>query len=138
MRNGYAVQKIAMRPKQENTMTPTVAWVLLAGRRGPRVYEYHGPDRGLCALKHAIRITAPPPGPDTPELARDIAAALEEAHRNRAFDSLILAAGPRMLGLLRRAMSAPLRAVVAAELCNDLTTLSDEELARHLGGAIAL
>jgi protein required for attachment to host cells len=52
--------------------------------------------------------------------ARQIAAELEASHRREGFDRTVLMAGPAFIGLVRSAMSAPVRATLVAEVRKDL------------------
>ena len=52
--------------------------------------------------------------------AERIVVQLERARRQRDFDGLVLVAGPPFLGLLRRALTEPLRQMVRGELPKDL------------------
>lgn len=54
------------------------------------------------------------------QFAREVARAVDEARVRQEFDRLVLVAGPRMLGLLREALPATCRSVVAAEVAKDL------------------
>lgn len=64
--------------------------------------------------------------------ARRIATQLEEAHRKKRFDGIVLMAGPAFLGLLRAALPAALRATVAAEIRKDLVHQTKGVVQAHL------
>jgi protein required for attachment to host cells len=51
--------------------------------------------------------------------ALEVARTVDGARTRREFDRLVLIAAPRMLGLLRKALPAPCRSVVAAEVPKD-------------------
>jgi protein required for attachment to host cells len=51
--------------------------------------------------------------------ALEVARTIDSARTRHEFDRLVLIAGPRMLGLLRKALPAPCRSVVAAEVPKD-------------------
>ncbi|MDN3721966.1 host attachment protein [Roseibium salinum] len=56
-------------------------------------------------------------------------------HRAAAdFDRLVIIAEPRMLGLLRDALPAPLKSVVNAEIAKDLSNLPAAELYTAIAG----
>ena len=59
---------------------------------------------------------------------RSSLALLEQHRRDGEFDALIVAAAPRMLGLLRDEMSAQLRQLVQREIDKDLSGLDQPEL----------
>jgi len=54
------------------------------------------------------------------QFAKEVAQTLDGARTRHEFDRLVIVAGPRMLGLLRDALSEPCRSVVAAEVAKDL------------------
>jgi protein required for attachment to host cells len=64
------------------------------------------------------------------DLARQIAEAVDRGRTRHEFDRLVIMAGPRMLGLIREALPAPARALVALEVPKDLAHL-DEEAVRN-------
>lgn len=67
--------------------------------------------------------------------ARSIAAATAASRRDSGFDRLVLVAGPRFLGLLRRAMPATLRARVIAEIRKDWVHLPTATLRLRVASA---
>jgi protein required for attachment to host cells len=69
---------------------------------------------------------------DQEDFARRIADEIERARYAGNFDRLVLAAGPRMLGLIRAALPAPSRAAVAAEVAKDLVRFEGHALIEHL------
>lgn len=75
------------------------------------------------------------------ERLRFAAHVLEETAREWAggtYDRILLAAGPRLLGVLRDRMPAPLKAQVMAELDKDLVKVPVIDLPDHLGGVLAV
>ena len=52
--------------------------------------------------------------------AKDVARTIEAARSRNEFDRLVLIAAPRMLGMLREALPASCRDMVAAEIAKDL------------------
>jgi protein required for attachment to host cells len=68
--------------------------------------------------------------------ARKLAGILEAELAAKRFDRLVLVAPPPMLGDLREALSAKVRAKVAAELAHDLVKTPHAELPKHLEGAL--
>lgn len=64
--------------------------------------------------------------------AARVAAQLEEASQQGRFDELRLAAAPRFLGALRKALSPAVSKSVTLELDKDLIHLDDREVARRL------
>jgi protein required for attachment to host cells len=70
--------------------------------------------------------------------AEEVAAALEAEHRKGAFDKLVIAAPPAMLGDLRVALPKAVAATVVAELHKDLVKTPEHELLQHFGDVQAL
>jgi len=64
--------------------------------------------------------------------ARQVAAALDAAHRRDGFDRTVLVAGPAFIGLLRSALSEPVRATLAAEVRKDLIHHDDETIQAYV------
>jgi len=66
---------------------------------------------------------------------RDVAAELDRAVREHGIKSLVLAAPPKALGLLRKEMTDSVQACVKAEIAKDLARLSTHEIEKYLAGA---
>jgi protein required for attachment to host cells len=64
--------------------------------------------------------------------ARHVVAWLQEAMNTRRFDALHIAAAPRFLGLLRKAMSSELSRLVVREIDKDWVQTDDADLAARL------
>jgi protein required for attachment to host cells len=141
-------------------------WVLVAHRAGARLFESGVPGAGLRRIEEiphpAGRLENRQIGSDKPgrsfdshgagrhalgkehdeaetvaqAFAHKLAAHLDNARANNAFDKLVLVAEPRFLGMLRAALSAPTAARVSADVEKDLGHVSDHDLPAHLGGAI--
>lgn len=62
------------------------------------------------------------------QFARRVAQHLHDALQQRRFDELRIAAAPRFLGLLRKALSPQVQATVASELSKDLVHLGAGEI----------
>jgi protein required for attachment to host cells len=69
---------------------------------------------------------------DQEDFAKRIAVELDRARNAGAVDRIVLGAGPRMLGMIRAALSAPCRALVAAEVAKDLVRFDEQRLREHL------
>lgn len=69
---------------------------------------------------------------ERPRLAKHVVRALEAEWSNGSADRIVLTAGPKMLGALRDALPAGLKAHVAAELPKDLSDVPVHALADHL------
>ncbi len=72
------------------------------------------------------------------QFARRIADVLDRAAEYRKFDSLVLVAPPRTLGVLRKALGANAQRKVTAELAKDLTHVPLHDLPNHLGALLRL
>lgn len=64
--------------------------------------------------------------------ARQVAAALDAAYRREGFDRSVLLAGPSFIGLLRSALSEPVRATLVAEVRKDLVHHDDETIQAYV------
>jgi protein required for attachment to host cells len=64
--------------------------------------------------------------------ARQIAAALDAEYRRDGFDRTVLVAGPSFIGLLRSALSEPVRATLVAEVRKDLMRQDDETVQAYV------
>lgn len=67
-----------------------------------------------------------------------LAAMLDEKHREGQFQRLVIAAAPAALGDLRPALSEAVKATIIAELPKDLTNIPTPQLAQHFDGFIAV
>jgi len=66
--------------------------------------------------------------------ARTIADHLDRARGEKLFDRLVLVAPPKMMGELKKCLSAKVLKAIAAEMPKDLTHYEGDELVEHLGG----
>lgn len=153
---------------QFRRMKPIKTWIVVADGARMRVFVNDGPGHGLSELagkalsadiKPSRDIDADRPGrsfdsagqgrhamePPSDSnrhakrlFAGEIADVLKKAHRDTAFDRLILVAAPSMLGDLRAALSKAVQDVVYHELAKDLTHLDERGLAEHLSDMLAL
>lgn len=69
---------------------------------------------------------------ERPRLAKHIVAALEAEWQNGGAGRIVLAAGPKMLGALRKAMPKGLAQEITEEFDKDLSDVPDHALADHL------
>lgn len=69
--------------------------------------------------------------------ARRLAERLTDAHRQHRFDTLRIAAAPRFLGRLRKALDTEVRGLVDKEIDKDLLQLDARALTQHLCGNAA-
>lgn len=70
--------------------------------------------------------------------ARKVAQAIAEAYDEGAFDEVLLAAPPRLLGELRTHLSPELRNTMIGEIQSDLTHLKDRKLLSHIDDLLPL
>ncbi|MBL9072454.1 host attachment protein [Tabrizicola sp.] len=71
---------------------------------------------------------------ERPRLAKHIVAALEAEWQKGGAGRIVLVAGPKMLGVLRKAMPKALTEEIAQEIDKDLSDIPDHALAAHLAG----
>ena len=69
---------------------------------------------------------------ERPRLAKHIVTALEAEWRKGGAGRIVLVAGPKMLGALRKAMPAAIADEIAQEIDKDLSDIPDQDLAAHL------
>jgi len=98
----------------------------LVSDRPGRSYESFGEAR------HAIARENDPRQLEAVRFARRIARRLDEARRKDEFEELIVVAGPPFLGLVRKELSRPTRALVVHEIRKDLVHSPVEALRQHL------
>jgi protein required for attachment to host cells len=127
------------------------AQLRLAGRlvdpEAPAHEQEIGSDRGTRTLERAAvadtarrvayapRSAAPEPRPRKDaamRFARSVAAELDAAYRREGFDRTVLVAGPAFIGLLRSALSEPVRATLVAEVRKDLVHQDDSTVQAYV------
>lgn len=94
--------------------------------RAPRSFDRIGPAR------HAMDKGANPHEQEEASFLDRVAARVGEAEKHNAFAHLVIAAPPRALGLLREALSSPVRARVRAEAALDILDETPEALRARL------
>jgi len=149
-------------------MKPTVTWILIADGARARVLENTGPGRGLNEVPglevtgenlRAGEIMADRPGrafasaghgrsamePSTDpvekqeaDFAKSLADMLDEKLAKKAFDRLIIAAAPKALGVLRKAISSQVQATIMTEKAKDLTRIPNADLVQHFEDVLAV
>jgi protein required for attachment to host cells len=128
-------------------MKPNKTWILLANSREASVLSHDGPGKGLSLLadktwkadpaiefsdragmghsSHGPGVSAVDQG-DPQEhadaaFAKKVLSSIHDDLRAGKFNRLVLAAGPHMLGLLRKAIPEDLQHVLLAEIDKDLS-----------------
>lgn len=99
---------------------------LSAGDRG----RTQGPE--MDPRKSAMEPNTSPHQVELHRFAVEVVRALEQGRLAGAFERLIVAAPPQFLGLLRDGMTAPLRAMLLADLPKRLTDIPDDDVADRL------
>jgi len=99
----------------------------LVPERGMRGYDRTALAEPARKVAYAPRAGGEPrPRKDAAmRFARQIAAELDASRRRDGFDRTVLMAGPAFIGLLRSALSAPVRATLVAEVRKDLVHEDD-------------
>jgi len=139
-------------------MKPLKTWIVLADASKLRIVANDGPNKGLYPIavdatlvKGALPLsdepglTKAPAGPNRgniadPDLksqsedlfARSIVRFVDEAGKQNAFNRLIIAAPPEMLGCIRKHVSPDLKALLRTDLAKDLTSVPMAKLHKHL------
>lgn len=148
-------------------MKPTITWIVVADHQCVKTFENNGPGRGLSPVGQmtfetrlepsreintdrpgrkpaqggAVRSMTPATDPHRAAgeaFVAQIAQSLTDAARENNFRRLILIAPPRALGELRKALPDTVRALVSAEIDEDLTKHSQADLTERLGDYLAV
>jgi protein required for attachment to host cells len=94
-----------------------------AAQLADRELESDRPGRGFSSAtghRHALGGERSSQRHSQTDFAKRIADLVEQARHSHKFDRLVLLAGPRMLGLMRDALSSTTRAQIVAEAAKDL------------------
>jgi protein required for attachment to host cells len=91
-----------------------------------RVHDRFGPGRHSIDSGEQVRAE------ERERFAREIAASLLEAQRQRKFEELIVMAAPAFLGVLRAEFNKPLASAVIAEVPKDLVSQEAAAVAAHV------
>ncbi|MDA3858084.1 MAG: host attachment protein [Roseovarius sp.] len=144
-------------------MKPIVTWVILLTAREAHVVVNTGPGKGLFVLEDKTWSAEPatgysseagighsiagpgvsavdqgdPQGHADQTFAKEIAEDLEAALARKQFDRLVIASGPHMLGVMRKALTRSVQGVLVAEIPKDLSALPLDSLQTHLDEIIA-
>lgn len=125
---------------EDGTLRAALDHDVVASTRSPgRDAESDRPGRSFESANAARHAMEPPTDWKTKErqrLARAVADELLNAVNRKAFDRLVVAAAPEMLGELRGTMDAQVARLVVAEIDKDLTHLKVHQLPEHLGEAL--
>lgn len=126
-------------PKARHHLVPAMDQELIAPRLPTRELVSDRPgrftDQGGQG-RHAMTPETDPHRLVKRRFAHDIATLLNEERKKHAFDRLIVAAAPQLLGDLRAEMSDDLKRVVEAEIAKDFSKLPPWEIAEHLTGVL--
>jgi len=147
-------------------MKPERTWILIADAGSARVYESvpgaahlaekpslkleeslppgrdladDRPGRsnpGVGSSRHGLQPTSDPRREMKRQFAGTVAEMLDREAGSRAFDKLVIAAPPVMLGDLRKVLTERVRASVTVELDKDLTKIPIAELESYIHGVL--
>jgi protein required for attachment to host cells len=104
-------------------------WILVADSQHIRLLKKDGHHLKLLEEQ---KLHSDHSGKGELKLAHDIADRLDASAHAHAYDRLILAAPPHMLGDLRKILSHTVQARIAAEIDKDLTKMNDAVLHEEL------
>lgn len=113
-------------------------------RSGPRTHDMmsdkSGRTQGFAGASGGAAMTArvDPHEQEEARFTEHLAGEINHAALEKKFDRLILAAPPRTLGILRKALSEHASTRVIAELDKDLTKASPADLAGHIESHLAV
>lgn len=97
----------------------------LASDAPGRSYDSHGEGR------HGMEPSTPPKDREARRFADEIARCVDEGLTEDRFESLVLMAPPRFLGLLRQALSPAARSAVAAEVGKNRLGVDAQTISRE-------
>ena len=119
-KNGRRLECLGLVMPAKTSATPTNKSVgrVISGARGTIHHKYE--PRVTQRYQQNISFT------------RDLAQWLEKTYDDGAFDKLIIAAAPRMLGNLRKASTSNLRTAIISEINKDLTGHPEDALRKEL------
>lgn len=127
------VAKIFRKEKGKLEQIGEAAPEVTANRRGT-------PDKSLGrvagsvgdGVRHKLEPSVAPGQSDDLSFVQDISAWLDKAAQDNAFDTLILAASPKMLGDLRKKLSVRVQGLITVEINKDLTKMDPRTLEEEL------
>lgn len=98
----------------------------LTSDRPGRAYESTG------TARHAIEQTTSPKEVELETFAHFISDHLAEAHNDKKFERLYIAASPRFLGILRRTIKPSMAKTLHSTIDKDMTQMTPSEIRAHL------
>jgi protein required for attachment to host cells len=116
-------------------IAPALDHELVADTRPGREINADRPGRTKDRMAQGRHAYEPPTDPrenEQIEFARQIARLLDDERKQGSYGRLAIIAPPKMLGLLREAMTGEVRDLVSAEIAKDLTKLPLHELEKRL------
>jgi protein required for attachment to host cells len=99
---------------------------------GDLVTDRDGSDRRTATPGHGVSSDSSAKNDAAERFAQQVCASLENARIEGAFNKLYIVAAPAFLGLLRKHQSAPLRALIAAEVDKNLAGQDGAAIRGHL------
>lgn len=142
-------------------MKPKCTLVLIANEHEARILENHGPGRGLEELetlarakqtryadttgrsragpgmaRHGLDRSTTEREHDRDRFAEDVAEMARARWAQGGYDRAVLAAPPKMLGVLRRILDPALSAAMSGELNKDLLKVAPIDLPAHFNDVI--
>jgi protein required for attachment to host cells len=141
-------------------------WILVASRKGARLFEHQGERLGLVLefenprgrLKDS-ELTSDKPGKsydqhgsrqhdyspaqlpherEAENFARELTGHLDKLRREDAVRRIVLVAEPKFLGILRGCLNSETAALVNDSVAKDLVDVPERDLPKHLEGTIRL
>ncbi len=116
-------------------LKPALRYELIANNKPSREIGSDSPGRTFASAgtdRHAMEPPTDPHRHEQRKFAREISELLGEHQRKHAFDRLIIAAAPQMLGDLRAMLPQQVRKTVHQEINKDYSKASPKDLEKHL------
>ncbi|MFA6987054.1 MAG: host attachment protein [Arenimonas sp.] len=109
------------------------------GRKPEQAYSYDRPPRTMDSMgpaRHAIEPRTTSEEKVAARFAHELNDVLERGRVDHSYERLILAAPPRFLGVLQKALGKQVRSCVVAQVDKDLSTLPAREIQQTLAPQI--
>lgn len=109
------------------------------GRKPYKAYNYDKPPRTIESVgsaRHAIEPKTTPEEKVAARFAHELNDVLERGRVDHSYERLILAAPPRFLGVLQKALGKQVRSCVVAQVDKDLSTMPAQEIQQQLAPQI--
>lgn len=143
-------------------------WILVANRSSARLFENKGPGKGLSLLRdiahaegrlknrelvsdksgrsfdtegegrHATEAKQSPTEREAQKFGKELAGILNDGRNNNAYDSIVLVAEAKFLGVLRSELDGQVSKLVSQTVEKNLVKIADGDIAASLASDVRL